>query len=216
MTAPIAKPEPVDVPFMCAGAPFVGRDNAVSGTFHPISRELWNCIIGFHRQASINFDGESVSYHRWHAPSKEYHSLIPWQNTSQHGLHVDANWQDARNKALLDEYARRYGCDFFPACTIHTHVDASGFESGTDAKDEYDNPGWHITLGHLVSYPKYNFHFRMRMPRKKALNEQVNTESAITLKWEHLFSPSPEMEEFIHTTPGTCDWHEFLERITAK
>lgn len=201
---------------MCAGAKFTGKDNRIEGSFHPISRELWDCIVGFHRQASINWDAESVSYHRWHAPSGAYHSLIPWQTTSKHGLSVQADWQDPRNKALLDEYARLYGEDFFPACTIHTHVDASGFESDTDANDEKDNPGWHITLGHLVSYPKYNLHFRMRTPRKKALSEVINTNASVTLKWEHLFYKSPEMEEFIHTTPGCCDWHHLLERVSAQ
>lgn len=213
---PVTKPETERVPFMCAGAQFSGKDNRVSGTFHDIPKDLWDCLMGFHRQVSINHNAESVSYHRWHTDSKQYHSLIPWQTTSLHGLSVKADWQDPRNKALLDEYAERFGEDFFPACTVHTHVDASGFESDTDAHDEEDNPGWHITLGHLVSYAKYNLHFRMRAPRKKALAAVVNTNSSITLGWEHLFDRSPEMEEFIHTTPGVTNWHKFLERVTAK
>lgn len=213
---PKTEPETEEVPFMCAGARFTGKNNRVKGAFHPIPRELWDCIIGFHRQASINWDAESVSYHRWHAASQQYHSLIPWQTTSMHGLSVQADWQKERNKALLDEYARRFGEDFFPACTIHTHVDASGFESGTDANDERENPGWHITLGHLISYDKYNLHFRMRAPRKKTLSAVINTNSSITLGWEHLFAKNPEMEEFVHTTPGTTDWHCFLERVSAQ
>lgn len=216
MTPPIVKPETPEVPFMCAGARFSGKDNRISGTFHPISRELWACVVGFHRQASINFDAETVSYHKWHEPSASYHTIIPWQTTSQHGLSVRVDWQDKRNQELLNEYARRFQTEFFPACTIHTHVDTSGFESGTDAHDEENNPGWHITLGHLVSYTKYNLHFRMRAPKRKALAEAINVNGSIALGWEHLFAREGDIEEFIHTTPGVTDWHEFLSRVSAS
>lgn len=215
MNVPIPKPDTAEVPFMCAGAKFTGKNNRVNGSFHPLSRELWDCVIGFHRQASINHDAESVSYHKWDEVSASYHTIIPWQETSQHGLSVKVDWQDKRNQALLDAYAARFKTEFFPACTIHTHVDASGFESGTDANDEEQNPGWHITLGHLVSFDKYNLHFRMRAPQRKSLAEAINVNGSIQLGWNHLFVDTPENEAFIHTTPGCCDWHPFLERVSA-
>ena len=203
------------VPFMCAGAKFTGHDNRVDGRFHPLSHEFWNAIIGFHRQVSINHDAESVSYHKWHEPTGQYHTIIPWQQTSTHGLSVHTEWTDPRNVALLDEYARRFGAEFFPACTIHTHVDISGFESGTDANDEKDNAGWHITLGKLVSFKRYDLHFRMRAPKRKAVSKVINTELAIPLKWQHLFAKGDGVEEFVHTTPGTTDFHQFLDRVEA-
>ena len=214
MSQPTIIPDTPEVEFSCAGARFTARNNRINGRFHPIPLSLWKAIIGFHRQASIDHDGESVSYHKWHEPSKSYHTIIPFQKTRRHGLSVDVDWTSQKNQELLDTYAALYGEDFLPACSIHTHVDASAFESGTDANDEYSNPGWHITLGHLVSYDKYDFHFRMRLPRLRRIKDVVNVESSVILDWEHLFVSNPENRQLIETIPGTTDFHQFLSRIS--
>ena len=187
----------------------------IEGTFHPIPLDLWNAIVGFHRQVSIDHGGESVTYHRWHETSGCYHTLIPWQQTSEYGLSVNVDWQDPRNMALLDAYAKQFKEEFLPACTIHTHVDTWAFESDTDAKDEHEAPGWHITLGHLLSYDKYDAHYRLRVPKLKSLKEIINVNAAIKIGWSNLFSPGPEVEAWIMTTPGTTDFHDKLERIYA-
>ena len=187
-----------------------------AGTFHPIPLPLWNAIIGFHRQVSINDLAESVSYHRWHEPTQCYHTLIPYQTTSRHGLAVKTGWSDPRNVELLDPYAQQFGEEFLPACTIHTHVDITAFESGTDAKDEEEAPGWHITLGQLVTYDKYDLHFRMRVPQTKSLKAIIDTTKAYALTWENLFGDTPGVEEWIHATPGSADFHPFLKRVHAS
>ena len=204
-----------EVPFKLAGAKMKATMGMIEGTFHPIPLDLWNAIVGFHRQVSIDHGGESVTYHRWHETSGCYHTLIPWQQTSEHGLSVNVDWQDPRNMALLDAYAKQFKEEFLPACTIHTHVDTWAFESDTDAKDEHEAPGWHITLGHLLSYDKYDAHYRLRVPKLKSLKEIINVNAAIKIGWSNLFSPGPEVEAWIMTTPGTTDFHDKLERIYA-
>lgn len=211
------KPKIEPVRFKLAGSEFSLTENLlIEGEFHPIPLTLWAAIIGFHRQISINMDAESVSYHKWSVKEGRYHNMIPWQKTSKHGLKVDVNWQDPKNQDLLNQYGIKYGEDFFPACTIHTHVDAGAFESGTDAKDEEDNPGWHITLGNLIRKDEYDFDFRMRLPQTKKLKEHVNTGVKINLKEGHLFKEATKNKTFISTTPGTTDWHKFIERVEAK
>ena len=211
---PMPKYDPVS--FRLAGADMRLDNGMIKGNFHPICLSLWKCIIGFHRQISINMNAESVSYHVWDPKSRQYHTIIPYQKTSVHGLSVSVNWEDSRNKQLLDEYGKRFERDFFPACTIHTHVDSGAFESGTDARDEEENPGWHITLGNLVSKEKFDLDFRMRLPQSKKLKEFVNTGAKVNLKKEHLFQDCSKHEEEILSCPGTEDWHHMIRRVEKK
>lgn len=204
------------IKFKIAGAEMEASEGVFKGTFHPIPLNLWQCIIGFHRQISINHKAESVTYHRWHAPSKCYHTLIPYQETCIQGLSVNVDWQNPKNVQLLDEYGKKFGEEFLPACTIHTHVDIRAFESGTDANDEKEAPGWHITLGNLVSKDKYDFDFRMRLPKLKSLKTVVDVTSAYKLKWDNLFLAEEGVEKWLETTPGTTDWHPFLNRVDAS
>lgn len=126
---------------------------------------------------------------------------------------MSTDWKRKENVELLDEYARQFKREFFPACTIHTHVNVAAFESGTDAHDEEDNPGWHITLGHLLSYDTYDIAARMRVPRKKSLSAVMGTKHSLKLKESHLFSS--DIVPLIDTIPGTTDWHQFIPRVKA-
>jgi hypothetical protein len=94
-------------------------------------------------------------------------------------------------------------------------VDTAAFESGTDARDEEEQPGWHITLGHLVSRARYDFDFRMRIPATKKIKALVNPNSGFKLTPGHLFVAGFDVN-LIHTMPGTTDWHKFLDRVTAR
>lgn len=215
---PAKPPAREPVPFRIAGAEMaIAHDLKILGEFNKIQWDLWQAIIGFHRQVSIDMDAESVSYHKWNTSLNEYVTIIPWQTTSKHGLHVDVKWTDPRNQELLDEFGKRFGEEFFPACTIHTHVDAGAFESGTDAKDEQDNPGWHITLGKLISAKDaYDFDFRMRLPQTKKLKEFVDTGSKIKLAMQHVIAGTKEERAKFMDLPGTTDFHHLLNRVEAK
>lgn len=204
---------PEEIEFTIAGTKMKATKKGCVGTFHAIPKNLWDAIIGFHRQVSIDHSAESITMHRWHEPTGEYHTLIPYQKTQEHGLSVSVDWADKRNEELLNAYAKEFGEEFLPACTIHTHVDISAFESGVDASDEREAPGWHITLGKLITGKEYDTDFRFRIPRRKAVREVLNVNGAFKLNWNNLFADDPEMKEWIHTTPGTTDWHNFLNRV---
>lgn len=214
VSAPSLPSEPVK--FSIAGAQMEAEPGLFRGQFHPIPLGLWSAIVGFHRQVSINIKGESVTYHRWHAASGQYHTLIPFQKSRKHGLSVNVNWNDPRNKELLDRYATQFGEEFLPACTIHTHVDIAAFESGTDARDEEETPGWHITLGKLLSHGEYDIDFRMRLPKTKSLKQIVNVNKPYSLSWENLFIGGKGVREWVYQTPGSTDFHTFLNRVDAS
>lgn len=189
------------------------KDGELRGKIIPIPLALWKAIIGFHRMISIKYKGESVSYHRFHKASGKYHTIIPFQKTSKGGLSVHTDWKDQRNVDLADKYAQIYGEDFFPACTIHTHVDVGAFESGTDANDEKDYPGWHITLGNLLTKVEYDFDFRIRLPQIKKVKEVTSTDDAYKLGWKSFFAQNVARDE-VFKTPGTKDWEKFLNRVS--
>jgi len=210
-TVNIEAPPPLRI--QIAGAAMDVTPGRLAGTFHPIPLPLWQAIIGFHRQVSINHLAESVSYHHWHAGERRYHTIIPWQRSTGQGLSVSLDWTSKPNAELLDAYAALYKEDFFPACTIHTHVDTMAFESGTDARDEAENPGWHITLGKLVSAAKYDLDFRMRIPLQRKITALIDNSRGHKLKWENLFTSETTWAD-VHQSPGTLDWHHLLERVS--
>lgn len=214
--AEIVTPEPPKpVELTVAGAPVTITQGKINGVFHPIPMSLFQCILGFQRQVAINDGAESVTYHRWHEGEQRYHSLIPYQNSTRRGLSVKVDWKDTRNIALLDEYGKTYKEDFLPCCTIHSHVDIAAFESGTDAADEEEQPGWHITLGHLVTKARYDFDFRMRIPATKKIKALVNPDRGFKLEAKHLFAEGFD-NDFLHTMPGSTDWHQFIDRVNCR
>ena len=204
---------PPEVKLNLAGAPFTIRENEISGSFHPISLSLWSAIIGFHRHIAITHRAESISLHRWHAGEGRYHSLIPHQKSAYGGLYVNYNPTEEENIRLFDEYGRKYREDFFEGvCTIHTHVDSNAFESGTDAGDETDKPGWHITLGRLLTSDQYHMDFRIRIPNVPGVRKYVPADRAYPVEWFNLFTTGTSINS-IFKIPGTKDWHHLADRV---
>lgn len=192
---------------------FTLKKNSLTCRLQEIPLSLWEKIVGFHRMVSIKMQGESVSYHRWHDELNEWHSLIPWQDSVAMSLSVHTPWRDPRNAALLDDYGKKYKQDFYPWCTVHTHVDTNAFESGTDADDEKDVPGWHITLGSLLTGKEYDVHARIRIPKIKKIKAISDPECPYIFQdLESFFSK----EDLPHATkiPGTKDWEKFIERVS--
>ena len=188
----------------------------ISGWFHPIRLSLWSRIMTFHRSISLKHKAESVSYHRWNVKAKCYDTIIPFQISTAKGLSVTTNWEDVRNKQLLDDYGKKWGRDFFPACTIHTHVNASAFESGTDAGDEKDWPGWHITLGHLIGYPVYDLHCRIRLPRIPSMKEFTSVNTAYEIEAKYLFPESTPAKEIVKPSNENTAWNKYLDRVSLR
>lgn len=205
--------EPVDL-FM----PHCGRvlidEKGIRGWFYPISMALWEAIIGFHLEITKRYGAESLSYHRWNAKLGTYDTIIPYQTTAAQGLSVGADWTDPRNVKLLDDYSKEHGQDFFPACTIHTHVNAPAFESGTDAHDEKHQPGWHITIGKML-HAQYDLDTRFRLPVRPKVKKLTDTGSAYDLMVSSLFRRDADFKR-IRTTPGNDHFHEFLDRVIPR
>ena len=190
-------------------------EDKINGWFHPIPLSLWEEIVGFHKSMSIETKSETVSYHRWNPETEEYDTIIPYQVTSRGGLSVDTDWEAEENVALLDEYAEKWGTEFFPACTIHTHVDVAAFESGTDAADEEDLPGWHVTLGHLGKGRKeMDIDFRFRLPKLKKVKELTTVEDKYDLPIEHLFEEGVLAEEISQCPWDNTNFNEYKERVS--
>lgn len=213
MSATASEPKSIKMPH--CGELLIDKDR-ISGWFHPIRLSLWSRIIGFHTAISKAHKAESVSYHRWNSKNSCYDTIIPYQVTESPGLSVSTDWQDPRNQKLLDEYGAKHGRDFFPACTIHTHVDASAFESGTDAHDEADWPGWHITLGHLLTHENYDLHCRIRLPKIPAVRELTAVNMAYPIEAKYLF-PEGTPATAITQRPNYNDkWKEYISRVSLR
>lgn len=216
LSEPEKKAEEELEPTTCnvAGATITISKGRATGSFHDISPELWAAVIGWHRAVSIAHSAESITYHKWNEALGQYVSMIPYQTTAGGELSVKVDWTDPRNVALLDAYGTEYGEGFLPACSIHTHVDIAAGESGIDAGDELDNPGWHITLGNLVSHDQYSLDFRMRLPKIPRVIKRITASCKYQLSYRHLFNDNVD-RDFIFKTPGCADWHDKLDRVTV-
>ena len=208
------KHDPANVVLKLAhcGEIMVTNDEIV-GWFHPIPMALWSQIIGFHRTMAKETRSETVSYHRFNPKSGGYDTIIPHQVTSKNGLHVHTPWNSAKNKALLDAYSDRHQTEFFPANTIHTHVDVSAFESGTDAGDEQDLPGWHITLGKLISALDYDIHARFRLPNTPKVRKFTSANKGYVIPAKLLFERKTDPKEITRHPDTNTDWHRFKDRV---
>ena len=207
-----SEPTPVELKLPHCGEILVNKDQ-ILGWFNPIPLPLWDQIVGFHYGISQKHNAESVSYHRFNPNTGLYDTIIPFQKTAVAGLAVKADWTDERNVALLDDYARDHGQEFFPACTIHTHVDAAAFESGTDAGDEEDQPGWHITIGHLLSHKELDLDFRFRLPKIPGVKSLTSATISYDLDWEHLFHEDVKEDEVTQPNHLNDDWEHLQERV---
>jgi len=207
--------EPVHLDLIHCGQ-FSINDKEITGWFQPISLFLWREIVGFHKQFSLDFDAETVSYHRWNPSRKAYDTIIPYQTTTGGGLSVSTDWQDGRNVQLLNDYAKKWGCEFFPACTIHTHVAASAFESGVDAADEKDQPGWHLTLGHLAEgKDKIDIDSRFRLPKFKKVKALTDAETGYKVPLINLFEEGTDMDVVYGCPHNNKNFNQFRKRVTV-
>tara|TARA_A200000159_G_scaffold164864_1_gene196863 strand:- start:1266 stop:1979 length:714 start_codon:yes stop_codon:yes gene_type:complete len=191
------------------------ENNEIKGWFYPISIYQWREIIGFHKTMSIIHKAETVSYHRWNNKNQKYDTVIPYQETVKNGLSVDVDWEDHRNVELLDGYAEKNGVELFPACTIHTHVASGAFESGTDAGDEEDYPGWHLTLGHLTAnQKKIDTHSRFRLPKIERVTKHTSVQDAYEFNLEKLFPEGLNIDQVTHCPWNNKNLHKFKDRVT--
>lgn len=193
---------------------FLVKEKEIVGWVQPIPMKLWARIVGFHRTVSKAMNSESVSYHRFNPKTGFYDTIIPHQITQKNGLHVHTPWDQEKNRILLDRYAQKHGAEFFPANTIHTHVNAGAFESGTDAGDEKDLPGWHITLGHLNTFKDMDVHCRFRLPQIPKVKKLTFTERGYVIDAKHLFARGTKPEQITRQDESDPTWHKFIERVS--
>ena len=193
------------------------EENNISGWCHPIPLSQWREWIGFHKTMSIDTNSETVSYHRWNPKIERYDTIIPHQITNRNSLFVHTPWDDPRNQKLLDRYYKQWSIEFFPANTIHTHVKASAFESGTDARDEEDLPGWHITLGHLDKLKRrMDIHSRFRLPKLKSVKALTSVSKGYDLPLKHLFEKGTDLEAIACTKPTNHHFLRYKNRVCFR
>jgi len=192
------------------------RSEDIVGWFHPIPLKLWAMIVGFHHSISRTYKAESVSYHRWNPKLARYDSIIPFQVTSSPGLSVSTDWENPKNVEILNYYSKVHGCEFFPANTIHTHVDASAFESSTDAGDEEDLPGWHITIGRLLTHENLDLDCRFRLPKLPKIRSLTSVERSYEIMAKHLFKRGTDPRAITQVPRDNNHLQRYFNRVRIR
>jgi len=111
-----------------------------------ITLTQWRSVVSFFNeinkkekseaQVRLFYSDEKQDWKIWAFPQKSNTGMT----TSE--LPEDPEWNEQWNSVTENGLYYQWG-------TIHSHCNAGAFASGTDKNDEANNPGLHITIGHL-------------------------------------------------------------------
>jgi hypothetical protein len=114
----------------------------------PVPRTLLREVLAFMRAVYQKYKGEGVVMLYYCATEASWTWLVPTQQTSEGGLHVEYD----RMSLVAPPGYTLYG-------SIHSHGNNGAFQSGTDKIDEDNFDGVHITLGNVMD-TAYTIHVR--------------------------------------------------------
>jgi hypothetical protein len=126
-----------------------------------IPRHLWQAVCSFMRWTQETYSSEAQlrlyyneQHHHWKAV------VLP--QTVRTGMTSNEIPNHVKRQDILMLVNPEAG--WKPAGTVHHHCTASAFQSGTDYKDEIEQNGLHVTLGHMLS-EKLDVHARATFRR---------------------------------------------------
>jgi len=121
-----------------------------------ISKSLWKRIVSFLVWTQKTYKSEAQLRLYYNETTSKWRAVVLPQ-TVRTGLSSDEIANHADRDKLFDKVPHDEG--WRPAGTVHHHCTVGAFMSGTDHKDEIDQNGLHVTLGHMES-DVLDFHAR--------------------------------------------------------
>lgn len=131
-------------------------DNKFAPTFPKIPYALFQQVCRWQTAIALEHSCESTTSlflidGKWVA--------VPFFQENRKGaMTIDVDFTTPENQALMDHYADKSLMGMH--ATLHNHVNAGAGQSGTDAKDEQNLFGPHMTIGNL-NMRQMTFHARM-------------------------------------------------------
>lgn len=120
--------------------------------------ELWQQICTFLRWTNAEFKSEAIIQLFYNEDTNQWKAWAMPQYVGT-GMTV-SQCTDDEVWAEFERTQRVHLQGFEPIGSVHHHCDGSAFQSGTDAADEKNKPGLHITLGHMTRQTM-SFHARV-------------------------------------------------------
>ena len=111
-----------------------------------ISWEQYCQMYSFCKWSSEEYKSEAQGRMLYN-PTLNKIALLVYPQYSMQGMHTD-EIEDHPDKETARAEMMAAGYDTFIG-TWHDHDNTGAFQSGTDSKDEIDQPGLHITFGHM-------------------------------------------------------------------
>ena len=112
----------------------------------PIPLATWRVIVAFMKWSYDEHKCEAQCRLTYSYDEKEWRIAVLPQRLST-GLFTKEIETDPDRATAFEECGLYSGFDFVG--TVHHHCSSSAFQSGTDHKDELNQPGFHVTLGYL-------------------------------------------------------------------
>ena len=110
-----------------------------------ISAAIWQQIVGFMLWSQVKYKEEAQLRLFYNTDTNEWQA-VPYPQTP-----MGMTTKELEDKPELLQKLREpvKGEGWVSFGTVHHHCTSSAFQSGTDHNDEKNQPGFHITLGHL-------------------------------------------------------------------
>ena len=161
---------------------------------------MWKNILNLCSWAYQEHKAEVLLRLYYNSKNKRFKYAVHPQ-TLETGLHISDTLDVGIENTMLKK-------GYQPIGTIHTHADATAFQSATDAKDEGQAPGLHITLG---SFAKDFISYDIRYVYRKGFSFPIKVEDILELPKE-ADSLSEELKQQLVLTVFTCIKHCDIEQ----
>ena len=112
-----------------------------------LPRTLWMAIVSFMRWTYQEFSSEAQLRLYYNEITNRWKAVVLPQYIRT-GM-TSEEIKDHKDRDIIFTSTVPQEAGWKPAGTVHHHCSCSAFQSGTDWKDEIDQPGLHLTLGHM-------------------------------------------------------------------
>jgi len=136
-----------------------------------LSLELWHHIVGFMHWTQQKYKAEAQLRLYYNEVLQKW-SAFPFPQ-SPSGMTTKED-PEHEMMATLRAKADLTDPNWLNLGTVHHHCTTGAFQSGTDHKDEIDQDGLHVTLGHMEA-DELDIHARFSFSKKMLLVDNLST-----------------------------------------
>jgi len=151
-----------DTELFSAYVPDTGIQTVTESTLPPLTwkggklqKDVFRKLLSFMYWVNETYSTEATSRLFYNSQTREWDCAVLPQKICKGLAAKELEASDESNAILSDLLSRGFDTNG----SLHSHCNAGAFQSGTDSRDERNDVGFHITVGHL-NKPEADLHCR--------------------------------------------------------